>query len=569
MPLERLVLRPPETGHKILIAESGLRVPDDPIIPLIEGDGIGPDVVRAARSAIDAAVASAFGGRRRIAWYPVPAGERAMFQYGDMLPEATLGAIREYVVGLKGPLTTPVSGGFRSLNVALRKTLDLYANVRPVYWIPGVPSPVTHPERLDIVIFREGTEDVYAGIEWEKGTAEARRMIEILDKEFHTRVRADSGIGVKPISETGSKRLVRKAIRYAMDNGRKSVTLVHKGNIMKYTEGAFRTWGYEVAKIEFRESTIPWDDVVKSHGGKIPDGKIVIKDVIADNMFQQLLLRPEEYDVLATTNLNGDYLSDAAAAQIGGLGVAAGGNIGDAHRAVRARPWERAEVRRDGQGQPDRGDARRRDDARIPGLAGSRSPPAFGRQVRRRLEGRHVRSRPPHARGQGSPHLRLCPRGRRCDGRGGPVTGRAGHACRTNLETAICREMDRQEVPHEHRSLRFRVYDARGGSTKYEPAIVAHRGPILFLVEPIATARSGAVRRLTGFLQQHSPEIVLVLVTTDAALTEIAPEAYDEIYGASDVGRLTARIRGQDPEGIVQPFEKPQRRVKRSRDTAK
>src|SRR5437879_341514 len=229
MPSERLVLRSPEAGHKILIAESGLRVPDDPIIPLIEGDGIGPDVVRAARSAIDAAVASAFGGRRRIAWYPVPAGERAMFQYGDMLPEATLGAIREYVVGLKGPLTTPVSGGFRSLNVALRKTLDLYANVRPVYWIPGVPSPVTHPERLDIVIFREGTEDV-----------------------------------------------------------------------------------------------------VKSHGGKIPDGKIVIKDVIADNMFQQLLLRPEEYDVLATTNLNGDYLSDAAAAQIGGLGVAAGGNIGDA-----------------------------------------------------------------------------------------------------------------------------------------------------------------------------------------------------------------------------------------------
>ena len=331
MPSERLVLRSPEAGHKILIAESGLRVPDDPIIPLIEGDGIGPDVVRAARSAIDAAVDGAFGGRRRIAWYPVPAGERAMFQYGDMLPEATLGAIREYVVGLKGPLTTPVSGGFRSLNVTLRRTLDLYANVRPVYWIPGVPSPVTHPERLDIVIFREGTEDVYAGIEWEKGTPEARRLIEILDTEFHVRVRADSGIGVKPVSETGSKRLVRKAIRYAIDNGRKSVTLVHKGNIMKYTEGAFRTWGYEVAKIEFRESTIPWDDVVKSHGGEVPDGKIVIKDVIADNMFQQLLLRPEEYDVLATTNLNGDYLSDAAAAQIGGLGVAAGGNIGDAH----------------------------------------------------------------------------------------------------------------------------------------------------------------------------------------------------------------------------------------------
>src|SRR5881296_1924573 len=331
MPSERLVLRPPDAGHKILIAEGGLRVPDNPIIPLIEGDGIGPEVVRAAQGAIDAAVENTFGGRRRIAWYPIPAGEKAMFRYGDMLPEATLGAIKEYVVALKGPLTTPVSGGFRSLNVALRKALDLYANVRPIYWIPGVPSPVSHPERLDVVIFREATEDVYAGIEWEKGSPEARRMIEILEKEFRTRVRADSGIGVKPVSETGSKRLVRKAIRYAIENGRKSVTLVHKGNIMKYTEGAFRTWGYEVAKEEFHGSTIPWDDVAKSHDGKAPDGKVVIKDVIADNMFQQLLLRPEEYDILATTNLNGDYLSDAAAAQIGGLGVAAGGNIGDSH----------------------------------------------------------------------------------------------------------------------------------------------------------------------------------------------------------------------------------------------
>src|SRR5213596_910184 len=331
MPSERLVLRPPEAGHKILITGSGLRVPDDPIIPLIEGDGIGPDVVRAARSAIDAAVDGSFGVRRRIAWYPVPAGERAMFQYGDMLPEPTLAAIREFVVGLKGPLTTPVSGGFRSLNVTLRKALDLYANVRPVYWIPGVPSPVTHPERLDIVIFREATEDVYAGIEWEKGSAEAARMIEILEKEFRAHVRPDSGLGIKPVSETGSKRLIRKAIRYAIQNGRRSVTLVHKGNIMKYTEGAFRTWGYEVAKKEFGESTIAWEDVAKSHGGQAPKGKVVIKDVIADNMFQQLLLRPEEYDVLATTNLNGDYLSDAAAAQIGGLGVAAGGNMGDAH----------------------------------------------------------------------------------------------------------------------------------------------------------------------------------------------------------------------------------------------
>ena len=331
MPAERLVLRPPDRGHKILIAEGGLRVPDDPIIPLIEGDGIGPEVVHAAQGAIDAAVENTFGGRRRIVWYPVPAGEKAMFRYGEMLPEATLAAIREYVVALKGPLTTPVSGGFRSLNVALRKALDLYANVRPIYWIPGVPSPVSHPERLDVVIFREATEDVYAGIEWEKGSPEARRMIEILEKEFRTRVRADSGIGVKPVSETGSKRLVRKAIRFAIENGRKSVTLVHKGNIMKYTEGAFRTWGYEVARDEFRDSTISWDAIVKDHRGVAPDGKVVIKDVIADNMFQQLLLRPEEYDVLATTNLNGDYLSDAAAAQIGGLGVAPGGNMGDAH----------------------------------------------------------------------------------------------------------------------------------------------------------------------------------------------------------------------------------------------
>ncbi len=331
MPAERLVLRPPDGGHKILITEAGIRVPDDPIVPLIEGDGVGPDVVRAARKAVDAAVEDGFGGRRRISWYAVPAGEKAMLQYGEMLPEATLGAIKEYVVALKGPLTTPVGGGFRSLNVTLRKALDLYANVRPVYWIPGVPSPVTHPERLDIVIFREGTEDVYAGIEWEKGSAEAARMIEILEKEFRVHVRPDSGLGVKPVSETGSKRLIRKAIRYAIQNGRRSVTLVHKGNIMKYTEGAFRTWGYEVAKKEFGESTIAWEEVAKSHGGQPPKGKVVIKDVIADNMFQQLLLRPEEYDVLATTNLNGDYLSDAAAAQIGGLGVAPGANIGDAH----------------------------------------------------------------------------------------------------------------------------------------------------------------------------------------------------------------------------------------------
>src|SRR5919198_999418 len=302
MPSEPLVLRPPGAGHKILIAQGGLKVPDDPIIPLIEGDGVGPEVVRAAIQAIDAAVKVTSEGRRSLVWYRVPAGETAMFQYGELLPAATLAAIREYVVALKGPMTTPVGGGFRSINVALRKVLDLYANVRPLYWIPGMPSPVRNPERLDIVLFREATEDVYAGIEWEKGSAEAQRMIEILEKEFQARVRPDSGIGIKPISEEGSKRLVRKAIQYAIRNHRKSVTLVHKGNIMKYTEGAFRAWGYEVAKEEFGDRTIPWEEA----------------------------MRPGEYDVLATTNLNGDYLSDAAAAQIGGLGVAPGGNLGDA-----------------------------------------------------------------------------------------------------------------------------------------------------------------------------------------------------------------------------------------------
>ncbi len=331
MPSEVLKLTPPSQGHKILIAEGGLRVPDDPIIPLVEGDGIGPDVTRAARTAIDAAVESTYHGKRRIVWYPVPAGETAMFRFGDMLPEATLAAIKEYVVALKGPLTTPVGGGFRSLNVTLRQTLDLYANVRPIYWMPGVPSPVTHPERLDIIIFREAEEDVYAGIEWAKGSAEAKRMIEVLRQEFGVRVREDSGIGVKPISEFESKRLIRKAIRYAIENHRTSVTLVHKGNIMKYTEGAFREWGYELARTEFPNETISWQEVQEKHDGKAPEGRIVIKDVIADNMFQQLLLRPDEYEVLATPNLNGDYLSDAAAAQVGGLGVAPGANIGDAH----------------------------------------------------------------------------------------------------------------------------------------------------------------------------------------------------------------------------------------------
>lgn len=331
MPLETLKLPAPSEGHEILIAGVDLRVPDDPIIPLIEGDGIGPDVTRAARMAIEAAVETTYHGRRRIVWYPLPAGERALFRYGDLLPRETLAAIKEYVVALKGPLTTPVGGGFRSLNVTLRQTLDLYANVRPVYWMPGVPSPVTHPERLDIVIFREAEEDVYMGIEWAKDSEEAKRLIEVLRQEFRVQVRPDSGIGVKPISEFESKRLIRKAIRYALDHARKSVTLVHKGNIMKYTEGAFREWGYELARKEFGDRTIAWSEVQEKHGGQVPEGRVLIKDVIADNMFQQLLLRPDEYDVLATTNLNGDYLSDAAAAQVGGLGVAPGANIGDHH----------------------------------------------------------------------------------------------------------------------------------------------------------------------------------------------------------------------------------------------
>ncbi len=332
MPSERLVLRPPETGHKILIAESGLRVPDDPIIPLIEGDGIGPDVVRAARSAIDAAVASAFGGRRRIVWYPVPAGERAMFQYGDMLPEATLGAIKEYVVGLKGPLTTPVGGGFRSLNVTLRQLLNLYACWRPVRYYAGVPSPMKHPERLDVVIMRENTEDVYAGIEWRQGTPEAAKLIEFLQKEMGAKIRTDSGVGIKPISITGTKRLVRRAIRYALENGRRSVTLVHKGNIMKFTEGAFRDWGYELVQEEFADVCVTEAEA----GAAPPAGKLLVKDRIADSMFQQVLLRPDEYDVIATPNLNGDYLSDACAAQVGGLGMAPGGNIGDEHGCFEA-----------------------------------------------------------------------------------------------------------------------------------------------------------------------------------------------------------------------------------------
>jgi len=316
-------------GHRIGIAGDRLAVPDDPIIPLIVGDGIGPDVTGAARRVLGAAVKKAYVGKRTLNFWEVPAGEASQKKHGELLPQATIDAIREHVVALKGPLTTPIGGGFRSLNVTLRIALDLYANVRPIYYIPGVPSPMKHPEKMDMILFREATEDVYAGIEWPKGSDAAKKMIAFLRDEMKVKVRDDAGIGVKPISEFGTKRLVRKAIRYAIDHGKKSVTLVHKGNIMKYTEGAFRDWGYEVARQEFGGETVTEKEVDEKFGGKAPKGKVVIKDRIADNMLQQMLTRTDEYDVLALPNLNGDYLSDAAAGQVGGLGVASGGNIGD------------------------------------------------------------------------------------------------------------------------------------------------------------------------------------------------------------------------------------------------
>ena len=320
-------ISPPEEGEKIRMEGGELVVPDNPIIPTIQGDGIGVDISPVMRKVISAAVEKAYGGKRRIVWFEIYAGEKAMEKYGELLPADTFNAIREYLVAIKGPLTTPVGGGYRSLNVTLRQTLNLYACVRPVRWYRGVPNPVKHPEKLGVVVFRENTEDVYAGIEWKEGTPEARKIIEFLEKEMGKKVRPDSGVGIKPISEEATKRLVRAAINYAIKHGRKSVTLMHKGNIMKYTEGAFREWGYEVARDEFPDKTITEAEVKENYGGKPPEGKIVIKDRIADAMFQQVLLRPDEYDVIATPNLNGDYISDACAAQVGGLGIAPGGNI--------------------------------------------------------------------------------------------------------------------------------------------------------------------------------------------------------------------------------------------------
>jgi isocitrate dehydrogenase len=318
--------KPPGDGQEISYTDGELQIPDRPIIPFIEGDGIGPDIWRATQRVLDAAVAKTYGGSRSIAWMEILAGEKAQEHTGEWLPADTFEAIRQYHGAIKGPLTTPVGGGFRSLNVTLRQVLDLYACIRPVKHYPGVPSPVKEPEKVDTVLFRENTEDVYSGIEWKSGSDEVKRLIAFLRDELGKKVRPDSGIGIKPISPTGSKRLVRKAIQFAIDQDRSSVTLVHKGNIMKFTEGAFKDWGYELAKEEFGDQTVTEQELWDDHGGKMPEGKVLIKDRIADAMFQQVLLRPAEYDVLATTNLNGDYLSDALAAQVGGLGMAPGSN---------------------------------------------------------------------------------------------------------------------------------------------------------------------------------------------------------------------------------------------------
>ena len=304
----------------ITVADDGsLNVPDEPIVPFIRGDGIGVDIWPAAQAVLDAAVAR---HGRSIEWVEVLAGQKAFDETGSWLPDETIAAFEEYVVGIKGPLTTPVGGGIRSLNVALRQILDLYVCLRPVRWFKGVPSPVKHPERVDMVIFRENTEDVYAGLELAEGSPEVGRLIEFCQAEFGWDIRPDSGIGLKPVSETGSKRLIRAALNYAVAKGRSSVTLVHKGNIQKFTEGAFRSWGYELVKEEFADVAVSWDDC-----GGDPGGRILVKDTIADIFLQQILTRPSEFDVIATTNLNGDYASDALAAQVGGIGIAPGGNI--------------------------------------------------------------------------------------------------------------------------------------------------------------------------------------------------------------------------------------------------
>ncbi len=337
-------ITPPPGGTKITIRNGMLQVPDQPIIPFIEGDGTGPDIWRASVRVLDAAVQKAYGTRRQLKWIEVYAGEKAFQRYQTWLPDATLAAFREYLVGIKGPLTTPIGGGIRSLNVALRQQLDLYACVRPVRWFKGVPSPVLHPERVDMVIFRENTEDIYAGVEFEAGSADAQKLLAFIKEQFpkeYAKIRfpATSGIGIKPVSQEGSERLIRSAIQYAVDNHRKSVTLVHKGNIMKYTEGAFRNWGYALAEREFARQTYTWTQWERTKAAKgeeaanaeqeqaLKSGKILVKDAIADVTLQQILTRASEFDIIATMNLNGDYDSDAVAAQVGGIGIAPGGNI--------------------------------------------------------------------------------------------------------------------------------------------------------------------------------------------------------------------------------------------------
>ena len=314
-------------AEKITIQNGKLVVPDCPVIPFIEGDGTGPDIWAASQKVMDAGVAKAYGGKRRIEWMEILAAEKAHRFTGEWLPQKTLTAIREHVVAIKGPLGTPIGGGFRSINVTLRQELDLYACIRPVKWVPGTPSPVVHPQRVNAVIFRENIEDNYSGIEWAAGTEQAEQVRSFLNGEMGCRLPEESGIGIKFISRTGSERIMRRAMQYAVEHGRKTVTIVHKGNIMKYTEGAFKTWCYELAKKEFAALTVTEEEVWQ---GASVDGKILINDRIADNMFQQILLRPQEYEVLVCPNLNGDYLSDAMAAQVGGLGMAPGANVGDA-----------------------------------------------------------------------------------------------------------------------------------------------------------------------------------------------------------------------------------------------
>ena len=326
----------PASGQKITLSGTSLVVPNNPIIPFIEGDGTGRDIWKASQSVFDAAVEKVSKGSRKVVWYEVFAGEKSFQQFGTWLPDDTLAAIQEFRIAIKGPLTTPVGGGIRSLNVSLRQLLNLYACVRPVRYFEGVPSPVKHPEKLNVVVYRENTEDVYAGIEWPAGSPEALKVIAFLEKELGKKIRPDSGIGIKPISITATKNLVRRAIHYALENNRRSVTLVHKGNIMKYTEGAFRDWGYELAREEFGSKTVTEDEVTTKYNFKVPEGKLLIKDRIADSMLQQVLTRPDEYDVIATPNLNGDYLSDACASQVGGLGIAPGANIGDGYAVFEA-----------------------------------------------------------------------------------------------------------------------------------------------------------------------------------------------------------------------------------------